>query len=156
MDNINTNTNTNTNTNEPYIRPPDPDIQETLSYFDPDDELNSILELSKVEYNLYMKQQEQLIEDICKEDKERIEEQTKERTNQFKSIKQKVKNLLSFDKQHTNKYEIILSIIEMYEQDFITVYTVTKEDYDTLFEFLQSLRITNTEIENFKRIINID
>ena len=136
--------------NDDNIRPPDADIRETLippspTYLHADAELDKILALSKAEYEMSMNQQ---IEDMYKVEKA-------SRTDKFVSIKQKVKKILSFDKQHTNKYEMILSIIEMYEQGFITHYFVSQEDHHILLALLQSLRVSNIEIEHFTNIIGI-
>ena len=152
MDNMNFNNNDNNNDN---IRPPDPIKQEQLidndfnyEYINPilqnyDDELNKALELSKTEFDLL--QETQVFEFIQNEEKQR--------KNEFNSIKQKLNKILLFDRINSGKYQNILSIIEIYEQGYINEYKSTIEEFNEINKLLKTIRLTNDELESIKKII---
>jgi hypothetical protein len=159
MDNIDLNDDNN-------IRSPDPVKKEKLidnnnydydydydyKYTNPntqnyDDELNKAIELSKNEFELFQEEQEKHILDIIQKEKE-------ERIQKFKTIKQKLNKILLFDRLNSGKYELILSIIEIYEQGYIDEYkSTTKEEFNDFFNLLKTIRLTNEEMDSIKKII---
>ena len=75
---------------------------------------NTILTLSKNEFEVKQEEQEQKdIELIYNQMKE---EQEKQRKDKFNNIKIQIHKVLLFDKTNLQYYELILSIIEMFEK----------------------------------------
>ncbi len=146
---------------EDNIRPPDQVKQERL--IDDDDvditypiiqnndfDFDTILELSKNEYNSLQEQEEEkAIELICNQARE-------ERQNKFNSIKTQLNKIILFDRDHLDYYELILSIIEMYELNVIHEYKTYEKEYKTIFKLLKTIRLPNEEIENLKKIILLE
>jgi len=138
------------------IRPPDQVTTDTLCpnlyYFGndndndlSDDELNKMIEFSKLEFDLLVAEEEQKLIKI-------IKAEANERLQKFESIKQKIKKLAIYDKSKTNIYDNILSIVELYENGFVTSYTLTKEEYTQIFAILNSVRITDSEMESLRTL----
>jgi hypothetical protein len=148
MDNQQNNQQNNPDDN---IRAPDPVIRETLindlySFNNDDndlsdDELTQMMEISKREYAV---QQEQELIKI-------IKEEMKERLQKFESVKQKLRKLAIYDKQTV--YETVLSIIDLFEEGFVTSYTLTKEEYTKIFAILHSIRLTDSELQSLRKLI---
>ncbi len=142
---------------EDNIRPPDQVKKERLidDNFDimnpiiqnNDCDFDTILELSKNEYNLLQEEQEQkAIELISNQIKE-------ERQNKFNNIKTQLNKIILFDRDNLNYYELILSIIEMYEVNILNEYKTYENEYTTIFKLLKTIRLPNEEIDNLKKII---
>ena len=141
------------------IRPPDQDKIDRL--IDDDNTMNpiiqnnnidfdTILELSKNEYNSLQEQEEQkAIELICNQTKQ-------ERQNKFNNIKIQLNKIILFDRDHLDYYELVLSIIEMYELNVINEYKTYEKEYTTIFKLLKTIRLPNEEIENLKKIILLE
>lgn len=153
------------NTNEDNIRDPDPikidrliddddfhNINENKNHILRNNEydLNTVLEISKKEFDTKQQQEEQkTIELICKNLKE---EQQKERQNKFNNIKIQLNKIILFDKHNLGYYELILSIIEMYEINVINEYKTTQEEYTNIFNVLKTIRLPMTEIDSLKKL----
>jgi hypothetical protein len=150
------------------IRPPDEVKQEQLINYDfdiNDDfdtnqfinpiwsydslDLDTILELSQNEFNL---QQEFETELICNQIKE---EQYKERQHKFNNIKIQLNKIILFDRDNIYYYELILSIIQMYESGVINEYTIVEFEYNNLIKIINTFRLPSDEINNLKKIISI-
>ena len=95
------------------------------------DELNKALELSKNEFKE--------VEDG--------------RKNEFKSIKLKLNKILLFDRPNIFNYELILSIIELYEHNYINEYKSSNKEFNDIFNVLKTIRLTNEESSSIKKII---
>ena len=149
------------NNKEEKIRSPDPIKSERLIdngnfilneinnpiFYD----INDILEISKNEYNLYQDEQEKKnIELICKKI---YEEEHKERQNKFNNIKLQLKKIIIFDRLNLYYYELILSIIEMYEKGEINEYKTKNDEINIIFNLLKTIRVPITEINDLKKII---
>ena len=120
------------------IRPPDSVITERLIDFNTDlnNELNTVIEMSKIEYNLLQEQEQQL------------------RQRKFHNIKIQINKIILFDKPNLRYYELILTIIEMFELCLINQYNITNEnEYINIFKLLKSIRLPNNEIEEIKKLI---
>ena len=136
------------------IRPPDPIINEqlldndynyelitqnitntnTTNYIEATsytDELNKALELSKREFK----------------------DEEDNRKNEFKSIKLKLNKILLFDRPNIFNYELILSIIELYEQCYINEYKSLNKEFNDIFNVLKTIRLTKEELSSIKKII---
>ena len=123
------------------IRPPDSVITERLidfnnTFTDLNNELNTVIEMSKNEYNLLQEQEQQL------------------RQQKFHNIKIQINKIILFDKPNLRYYELILTIIEMFELCLINQYNITDEnEYINIFKILKSIRLPNNEIEEIKKLI---
>ena len=123
------------------IRPPDSVITERLidfnnTFTDLNNELNTVIEMSKNEYNLLQEQEQQL------------------RQRKFHNIKIQINKIILFDKPNLRYYELILTIIEMFELCLINQYNITDEnEYINIFKILKSIRLPNNEIEEIKKLI---
>ena len=140
--------------NDDIIRPPDPIINEqlldndynyelitqnitntnTTNYIEATsytDELNKALELSKREFK----------------------DEEDNRKNEFKSIKLKLNKILLFDRPNIFNYELILSIIELYEQCYINEYKSLNKEFNAIFNVLKTIRLTKEELSSIKKII---
>jgi hypothetical protein len=149
MNNINFNDN---------IREPDPVKKEQLidnnniyDYINPiiqnyDDELDKALELSKKKFELIQDEQEKHVFELIKKEEE-------DRKNEFKTIKLKLNKILLFDRSNCGKYELILSLIHLYEENYIKEYKSIESEYNTLFKLLKSIRLTNQELESLRKLI---
>ena len=135
------------------IRPPDPIINEqlldndynyelinqnitntnTTNYIEAsyNDELSKALELSKREFK----------------------DEEDNRKNEFKSIKLKLNKILLFDRPNIFNYELILSIIELYEQCYINEYNSLNKEFNDIFNVLKTIRLTKEELSSIKKII---
>lgn len=154
------------NTNEDNIRHPDPikidrliddddfhNINENKNPISDNNEydLNKILEMSKKEFDSKQEEDEQkTIELICKNLKE---QQQKQRQNKFNNIKTQINKIILFDKPNLGFYELILSIIEMYEINVINEYNTNQEVYTSIFNVLKTIRLPIDEVEHLKNII---
>ena len=133
--------NNNNNNNDNYIRPPDSVTTERLIDFnnpfsDTNSDLNTVLEISKNEYNLLQEQQQE------------------SRQLKFHNIKIQISKLILFDRPNLRYYELILTIIEMFELCLINQYNITNEnEYMNIFKILKSIRLPNNEIEEIKKLI---
>ena len=125
--------------NNDDIRPPDAVITERLFDFNNTDlnsELNTVIEMSKNEYNLLQEQEQQ------------------SRQRKFHNIKTQINKIILFDKPNLRYYELILTIIEMFELCIINQYNITDEnEYMNIFKLLKSIRLPNNEIEEIKKLI---
>jgi|LakMenEpi03Aug12_release.lakeMendotaPanAssembly.Ray.scaffolds.fasta_scaffold457867_2 hypothetical protein len=149
--------------NDHNIRPPDPVKMDRLINDDTNDlinpildnkidyDLNTVLEFSKNEFNNAQEQEEQkAIELICSQTKE---EQDKERKNKFDNIKVQLNKIILFDRNNLNYYELVLSVIEMFELGLINEYKTNETEYTNIFQILKTIRLPTKEIENLKKVI---
>jgi hypothetical protein len=107
------------NNDEDDIRAPDPVKMDCLINDDfdnnnyntmhPNYDLETVLEMSK---NEFLEQEEKAIELMCNQLKE---QQYKERQNKFNNVKIQINKIILFDRPNLEYYELVLSIIEMYE-----------------------------------------
>lgn len=134
----------NEDVNHPHINP---NINPNINYNQKfDEELNKAIELSTREFNLIQEEQEKNVLELSKKE-------TEQRKNEFHSIKLKLNKILLFDSPNIGKYEIILSIIDIYEQGYINEYKSTTEEFNDIFKLLRTIRLTPQEFESLKKII---
>ena len=146
------------NNDEDNIRSPDPVKTEQLinNNFDTikpiwnnkDYDINAALDISKQEFDSIQQQEEtKTIELICKQNKE-------QRLHKFDNIKIQLNKIILFDRTNLEYYELVLSIIELFEIGFINEYKITnKEQHTNIFKILKSIRLPPNEIDNLKKII---
>ena len=123
-----------------YIRPPDSVTTERLidynhTFTNLNSELNTVIEMSKNEYNLLQEQEQQSRQ--CK----------------FHNIKKQINKIILFDKPNLRYYELILTIIEMIELCLINEYNMHENEYLNIFKILKTIRLPNNEFEEFKKLI---
>ena len=150
------------NKDEDNIRAPDPvkieklidDNYETINEnnnpiwsYDQTNELNSVLEMSK---NKYLEEEQKEMELLCIKIKE---EHHKEKQNKFNTVKIKLNKIIVFDRPNLDYYELVLSIIEMYELGVIPEYKTNLNEYTNIFGLLKTIRLPNDELENLKKLI---
>lgn len=110
-------------------------------------DLDTILEMSK---NEYLEQQQKELDALCNKLKE---EYHQEKQNKFNTVKIQLNKVILFDKPNLHYYELILSIIEMYESGVIVEYKTNVNEHTNIFKLLKTIRIPNNEFENLKKLI---
>ena len=156
------NNNNDNDNNLDQIRPPDPVKRETLieqfdnfnnmynnnfdnNFEDIDDNYNQYdiefhraLQLSRDEYEIVAQQ---------------TENERHQRLGTLLNIKQRLLRVKGFDMDNNKIYEMIISIIEMYETEKINTFGVDKENYTAFFNVTKLVRFDQDEIELLKDII---
>jgi hypothetical protein len=167
MNNNNDDYNNDNYNNLDQIRPPDPVKRETLieqfdnfnnmynnnfdnnifediddniddNYNQYDIEFHRVLQLSRDEYEIVAQQNENA---------------RQKRMPILSNIKERLLRVKGFDMDNNKIYEMIISIIEMYEKEKINTFGVDKENYTTIFNVTKSVRFDKDEIELLKDII---
>lgn len=139
--------------NDDFVREPDTIKKEQLitnsnndHNYSADDELNAVLALSKNEFELFQQKEEQMAFEM-------IDQIKKDRLKQFETVKHKLNKLCTIDKKNNHVYTNILSIIELYEEGLITVYSLNKEECNVIYTILKSIRLTNEELLSLQKLI---
>ena len=60
--------------------------------------------------------------------------------------------MLAIDKQNSNLYINILTIITLYESGYVTKYNTSKEDATAFSKLCNSIRLTNEELPSLKQL----
>lgn len=151
------------NSDDDNIRPPDKVKQDRLidNNFDDNNinyyenpmfdnkyyDIDTALKISKNEFDSIQEQEEiKAIELIYKKIKE-------ERQNKFDNVKIQLNKIIVFDRNNLNCYELVLSIIEMYELGLINEYKTNNNQYTNIFTLLKTIRLPKDEFENLKKLI---
>jgi hypothetical protein len=71
----------------------------------------------------------------------------------FDNLKTQLNKIILFDRPNLNYYELILSIITMFERGIIHEYKTHFNEYTQIFKIVKTIRIPINEIENLKKII---
>lgn len=71
----------------------------------------------------------------------------------FDNIKTQLNQIILFDRPNLNYYELILSIINTFEDGLINEYKTHFDEYIQIFKILQTMRVPINEISNLKKII---
>jgi hypothetical protein len=71
----------------------------------------------------------------------------------FDNIKTQLNKIILFDRPNLNYYELILTIIIMFENGFINEYKTNFNEYTQLFKIVKTIRIPINELNNLKKII---
>ena len=150
------------NNHEDNIRSPDPVKIEQLIHYDFDTinpiwnnntnyDLNTILQISKHEFDSIQQQEEnKTIELICNQSKQ---QEYEERQNKFNNVKIQLNKIILFDRHNLYYYELVLTIIEMYEFGALSEYKTNINDYTKIFNILKTIRIPTDEFDNLKKLI---
>ena len=137
---------------EDNIRQPDPIFRDTLiPTFQPKEDDYALKKAIKNSQKTFEKQQdEETFNAICNDLREF---EQKERQTKFSTIKTQLHKLILFDKVNVYYYEVILSVIEMYEQGLINTYNVSEKEHINIFSTLKTIRLPITEVDALKKII---
>ena len=71
----------------------------------------------------------------------------------FDNIKTQLNQIILFDRPNLNYYELILSIILMFEYGIITKYKINFNEYTQIFKIVKTIKIPTNELDNLKKII---
>ena len=71
----------------------------------------------------------------------------------FDNIKTQLNKIILFDRPNLNYYELILSIIMMFESCIITEYKINFNEYTQIFKIVKTIKIPTIELDNLKKII---
>jgi len=136
------------NNNDDQIRPPDNTIREILvnDYYNndnmipcDDDEYDNAFQLACIES---IREQEELLEN------------TNLRTQSFKNVLLKIKKISMIDPEILDFYNMIEPIIDEYCSCRINSYECTINMYNSIFNTLKTIRITESELELFKNLFH--
>jgi len=136
--------------NDDVIRDPDEIYADQLlepeqAPYDTDDIIQQTINRSKAEFELEQNNAEQrMLEEIIKTENEEI---IRRRAKQFTNLKLQLNRMKIIDKQNTNAYELLLSVIEMYQKRYINFYEVTQEEYNKVVSLLKGLRLPKEELD---------
>jgi hypothetical protein len=135
------------------IRAPDPVIKERL--IEPiynndynfvstsDADLDQILKQSLAEFELA---ETQKVQEMIALERSTI-------AKKYTDIKQKLQKVQSFDATNKDTYSTIISIIELYEADFVDTYTLDETSYNNVFKILKTVRLTKEEFDLLAALI---
>ena len=146
-----------------YIQPPNLSIYQSNNLSE--EEFINILEHSQCAYDIEQDEMIAKIQELSEQDYNGFD--TINNHNNFNNfngledifphMKMQLEKMIKYDNNSENiiYYEYALSIIEMYENEFITNYTITDlTEYESLMNTIDRLRVNNEEKELFKNIIN--
>ena len=105
--------------------------------------LQQSIDQSKHEYE---KQEQEILELI-------IQQEKTERLSMFVSLKQYIKRMEIIDKPNSQLFGTLLSIIEMYENGYITTYLIDNDEYEKIFKLISNNRLPKEELNNLRKII---
>ena len=71
----------------------------------------------------------------------------------FDNIKTQLNQIILFDRPNLNYYELILSIIMMFEDGLISKYKINFNEYIQIFKIVKTIKIPTNELDNLKKII---
>jgi hypothetical protein len=111
-----------------------------------EEEIEKAIEISKNELYVFQDEEYKKIIELIEKENE------KERINKFQTIRQKLTRMLAIDKQNSNLYVNILTIITLYESGYVTKYTSSKEEVTSFFKLFNSIRLTNEELMSLKQL----
>ena len=146
---MNTNENDYDNDN---IRPPDPVRKERLvDYGDNNDFANynyNYLESTSDDIDRILKES---LEEFELAEEQKIQEmmaiERSEKAKKYTIIKEKLQKIQGHDLSNKDTYGTIISIIELYEADFIESYLLDETSYNNIFKLLKTIRLTKEDLD---------
>ena len=153
LDDINYNLDHDDYQDDNEIRAPDPVITETLigytSYTnninldDNDNDFDRIMKQSIEEFELA---EEQKVQEMIAIERSTI-------AKKYNDIKQRLQKVQSYDTINKDIYSTIISIIELYEANFIDTYVLDETSYNNIFALLKTIRLTKEELDLLHALI---
>jgi hypothetical protein len=134
-----------TNNDNNIVRPPDPVIRERLVDYGnnndfvstSDADIDRILKKSLEEFELA--EDQKILEMLAIE--------RSEKAKKYTSIKKRLQKVQGHDLFNKDTYGTIISIIELYEADFIESYFLDETSYNNIFKLLRTIRLTSAELD---------
>lgn len=151
----NTNNSNDLNNDNEYVREPDQTRTERLintNNYNPiignlDYTIEEVLEQSSIEYSRHREIEEQ------REIEQILSQEELPHQNKFPNTKIQLTKLSIFDRPNLYYYELVLSIIEMYNNNYITEYKLKSPMYGNLFYIIHLTRIPPNELNDLKKLI---
>lgn len=152
----------NENNDENNVRPPDSTITEQLiepdqfsyNYYSNNCSISFINEYDDIDQIL----KQSLIDFEEEEDRKMnklLIDKKQELTAKYVSIKKKLQKIQGHDVTNKDTYETIISIIEMYEMEYVNTYMLDEANYNNIFKFIKSIRLTKEELSLLETLICI-
>jgi uncharacterized Fe-S cluster-containing protein len=135
------------------VRPPDPVIKERLVDYG-----NNNDDFANYNYN-YLESTSDDIDRILKEslqefelaEEKKVQEmlalERSEKVKKYTSIKERLQKIQGHDLLNKDTYGTIISIIELYEADFIESYLLDETSYKNIFKLLRTIRLTKEDLD---------
>jgi hypothetical protein len=153
----------NENNDENNVRPPDSTITEQLiepdqfsyNYYSNNCSISFINEYDDIDQIL----KQSLIDFEEEEDRKMnklLIDKKQELTAKYVSIKKKLQKIQGHDVTNKDTYETIISIIEMYEMEYVNTYMLDEANYNNIFKFIKSIRLTKEELSLLETLICIN
>jgi hypothetical protein len=110
---------------------------------DLDAEFKKILQESKEEFDFL---QEQKVKELIVFEKNKMIEK-------YHIIKQKLQKIQNYDTVNADTYSTIITIIEMYEMQYIETFSLDETSYANIFNLVKTIRLTKEEYELLNALI---
>jgi len=146
------------NDDENDVRPPDPTIREQLiepdefsyNYYDDNlineyDNIDEILKQSLIDFE---ENEDQKMNKLLMDKKQEIIEK-------YVIIKKKLQKIQGHDVTNKDIYETVISIIEMYEMEYLNKYMLDEPSYNNIFKIIKTIRLTKEEFSLLETLIVI-
>jgi hypothetical protein len=156
--------NNDENNDDNHVRPPDPTITEQL--IDTDEfSFNYTHNYSNNYNNNFINEYEEDIDQILKQSLIDFQEDEEQKMNKlimdkkleliekYVSIKKKLQKIQGHDVTNKDTYETIISIIELYEMDYLNTYSLDETSYNNIFKIIKSIRLTKEELLMLETLI---
>ena len=138
--------------NDLNIRSPDPVIRERLvDYGNNDDFANynyNYLETNNNDIDRILKES---LEEFELAEEQKIQEmlaiERSEKAKKYTIIKEKLQKIQGHDLSNKDTYGTIISIIELYEADFIESYFLDETSYNNVFKLLRTIRLSKEDLD---------
>ena len=154
----------NQSENNDNVRPPDPTITEQLiepdefsyNYYDDNyssnnfineyDNIDEILKQSLIDFE---QNEDQKMNKLLMAKKQELIEK-------YVSIKKKLQKIQGHDVTNKDIYETVISIIEMYEMEYLNKYMLDETSYNNIFKIIKTIRLTKEEFSLLETLIVIN
>ena len=145
------------------VRPPDPTITEQLiepdefsyNYYDDNYSNNFINEYDNIDEIL----KQSLIDFEQNEDQKMnklLMDKKQELIEKYVIIKKKLQKIQGHDLTNKDIYETVISIIEMYEMEYLNKYMLDETSYNNIFKIIKTIRLTKEEFSLLETLIVIN
>jgi hypothetical protein len=155
------------NNDENDVREPDPPITEQLiepdefsyNYYTDDysdnynnnfineyDDIDQILKQSLIDFE---EEEDRKVNKLLMEKKQELIEK-------YVSIKKKLQKIQGHDIPNKDIYETLISIIEMYEMEYVNIYRLDETNYNNIFKIIRSIRLTKEELSLLETLIVVN
>jgi hypothetical protein len=151
------------NDDENDVRLPDPTITEQLlepdefsyNYYNDNYSNNFINEYDKIDEIL----KQSLIDFEENEDQKMnklLMDKKQELIEKYVIIKKKLQKIQGHDLTNKDIYETVISIIEMYEMEYLNKYMLDETIYNNIFKIIKTIRLTKEEFSLLETLIGIN